>query len=193
MLLKWPPRPLLWVAKRKLRMYYAFMWLAWASFPASSSCFAGMSRLIYSRSHGIRGSYSKKRQILLHRKATLRRSICVVALSSLAPLVLSVVIAAFAVTEGISLSGGWAIFGRFTRRLFNTQKVLERARLAESGVAKFDPVGESIRFELDAINIFIRIVQTLGMQQNCWKWSAWFPGSTMLHVATRVSVKSILY
>ena len=67
--------------------------------------------------------------------------LCVVALSSVAPLILPVGTAALAVTEGISLYGGLAVFGGFV--LFDTQKVLERARLAEAGMAKADPVGES--------------------------------------------------
>lgn len=89
--------------------------------------------------------------------------LCVVALSGLAPLVLPVGTAALAVTQGVSLYGGLAVFGGFV--LYDTQKVLERARLAETGVVKPDAVAESIRFELDVINIFIRIVQILGMQQ----------------------------
>jgi len=89
--------------------------------------------------------------------------LCVVALSSLAPLVLPVGTAALALTQGVSLYGGLAVFGGFV--LFDTQKILERARMAEAGMVKPDPIGESIRFELDVINIFIRIVQILGMQQ----------------------------
>ncbi|CAD6585009.1 MAG: hypothetical protein CYPHOPRED_002950 [Cyphobasidiales sp. Tagirdzhanova-0007] len=89
--------------------------------------------------------------------------LCVVALSGLAPLVLPVGTAALAATQGISLYGGLAVFGGFV--LYDTQKVLQRAKMAEAGTATADPVGESIRFELDVINIFVRIVQILGMQQ----------------------------
>ena len=67
--------------------------------------------------------------------------LCVVALSSVAPLVLPVGTAALAVTEGISLYGGLAVFGGFV--LFDTQKVLEKARMAEAGMVKADPVVES--------------------------------------------------
>lgn len=65
----------------------------------------------------------------------------VVALSSVAPLVLPVGTAALAITEGISLYGGLAVFGGFV--LFDTQKMLERARLTQAGMAKADPVAES--------------------------------------------------
>lgn len=67
--------------------------------------------------------------------------LCVVALSSLAPLVLPVGTAALAVTQGLSLYGGLAVFGGFA--LYDTQKLLERGRLAEQGLVKADPVAES--------------------------------------------------
>jgi len=89
----------------------------------------------------------------------------VVALSSLAPMVLPVTaMRTLAITESISLYGGLAVFGGFV--LFDTQKMLAHARLAEAGRIKRDPIGESISLELDFINIFIRILQILGMQQN---------------------------
>lgn len=67
--------------------------------------------------------------------------LCVVALSSLAPLILPVGTAALAATQGISLYGGLAVFGGFV--LFDTQKILEHARLAEKGVIPADPMAES--------------------------------------------------
>ncbi|PPQ64293.1 hypothetical protein CVT26_002176 [Gymnopilus dilepis] len=90
--------------------------------------------------------------------------ITVVALSSLAPMVLPMGMRALAISESISLYGGLAVFGGFI--LFDTQKILQHARLAEQGQMKADPVNESISLELDMINIFIRIVQILAMQQN---------------------------
>lgn len=56
-----------------------------------------------------------------------------------------------------------AVFGGFT--LYDIQKILHHARLAERGMIKRDPVNESISLELDAINIFVRMVQILAMQQ----------------------------
>jgi FtsH-binding integral membrane protein len=46
------------------------------------------------------------------------------------------------------------------------QKVLNHARMAERGLIPKDPVNEAISLELDFINIFIRMVQILGMSQN---------------------------
>lgn len=61
------------------------------------------------------------------------------------------------------LWGGLAVFGGFT--LYDVQKILHHARLAERGVIKRDAVNESISLELDFINIFVRMVQILGMSQ----------------------------
>jgi len=89
--------------------------------------------------------------------------VTVVALSSLAPMVLPMGMRGLLISEAISLYGGLAVFGGFI--LFDTQKILQHARLAEQGQMKADPVNESISLELDMINIFIRIVQILSMQQ----------------------------
>jgi FtsH-binding integral membrane protein len=45
------------------------------------------------------------------------------------------------------------------------QKILMHARLAERGLIQKDAVNESISLELDFLNIFIRMVQILVMQQ----------------------------
>jgi FtsH-binding integral membrane protein len=66
-------------------------------------------------------------------------------------------------TENIWLYGGLAVFGGFT--LYDVQKVLHHARLAERGLMPKDAVNESISLELDFINIFVRMVQILAMQQ----------------------------
>jgi growth hormone-inducible transmembrane protein len=66
-------------------------------------------------------------------------------------------------TENIWLWGGLAVFGGFT--LYDVQKILHHARLAERGMIKRDAVNESISLELDFLNIFVRMVQILGMQQ----------------------------
>lgn len=65
-------------------------------------------------------------------------------------------------SERIWLYGGLAVFGGFT--LYDVQKVLRNARLARSGMIKRDAVKESISLELDFLNIFIRMVQILGMR-----------------------------
>jgi growth hormone-inducible transmembrane protein len=88
-----------------------------------------------------------------------------VAVSGFAPLVLPVTaVRTLAFTENIWLYGGLAVFGGFT--LYDVQKVLHHARLAERGIIKKDPVNESISLELDFLNIFVRMVQILMMQQN---------------------------
>ncbi|KAM0344440.1 hypothetical protein ACHAPU_007624 [Fusarium lateritium] len=89
----------------------------------------------------------------------------IVAASGLAPLVLpATALRTIAFTESIWLYGGLAVFGGFT--LYDVQKVLHHARLAQAGVMRRDPVNESISLELDFLNIFIRMVQILMMQQN---------------------------
>lgn len=89
----------------------------------------------------------------------------IVAVSGLAPLVIpATATRTLAMTENIWLYGGLAVFGGFT--LYDVQKVLYHARMAERGVMKKDAVNESISLELDFLNIFIRMVQILMMQQN---------------------------
>ncbi len=85
--------------------------------------------------------------------------------SGFAPLVIpATAVRTLALTENIWLYGGLAVFGGFT--LYDVQKVLYHARLAERGVMRRDPVNESISLELDFLNIFIRMVQILAMQGN---------------------------
>ncbi|KAI0377548.1 inhibitor of apoptosis-promoting Bax1-domain-containing protein [Hypomontagnella monticulosa] len=89
----------------------------------------------------------------------------IVAVSGLAPLVIpATAVRTLAFTENIWLYGGLAVFGGFT--LYDVQKILYHARMAERGIIKKDPVNESISLELDFLNIFIRMVQILMMQQN---------------------------
>jgi FtsH-binding integral membrane protein len=49
--------------------------------------------------------------------------------------------------------------------LYDVQKILAHARMAAEGRIKADPVGESLSLEPDSINIFVRIVQVLMLQQ----------------------------
>ncbi|KAJ7146296.1 inhibitor of apoptosis-promoting Bax1-domain-containing protein [Mycena epipterygia] len=91
--------------------------------------------------------------------------VSVVALSALAPLALpATAVRALAVTEAVYLYGGLAVFGGFV--LYDTQKILMHARMAEQGLMKRDPVNEAIGLQLDMINIFIRLVQILSMNNN---------------------------
>ncbi|KAJ3579887.1 hypothetical protein NPX13_g677 [Xylaria arbuscula] len=88
-----------------------------------------------------------------------------VAVSGFAPLILpATAVRTLAFTENIWLYGGLAVFGGFT--LYDVQKILHHSRLAERGIIKKDPINESISLELDFLNIFIRMVQILMMQQN---------------------------
>ncbi|KAL2145791.1 hypothetical protein VTI28DRAFT_6290 [Corynascus sepedonium] len=89
----------------------------------------------------------------------------IVAVSGFAPLVLpATAVRTLAVTENLWLYGGLAVFGGFT--LYDVQKVLYHARAAQRGIIKEDPINESISLELDFLNIFVRMVQILMMQNN---------------------------
>ena len=99
-----------------------------------------------------------KQEKYLYLGGPLLAGVAVVALSGLAPLVIPATAARTLMwSENIWLYGGLAVFGGFT--LYDVQKVLYHARLAEQGLAKKDTVNESISLELDFINIFIRLVQ----------------------------------
>jgi len=105
-----------------------------------------------------------KQEKYLYLGGPLLAGVAIVALSGLAPLVLPATAAKTLMwTENIWLYGGLAVFGGFT--LYDVQKILHHARLAERGLVRKDAVNESISLELDFINIFIRLVQILGMQQ----------------------------
>lgn len=89
----------------------------------------------------------------------------IVMAAGFAPLLLpATAVRTLAFTENLWLWGGLAVFGGFT--LYDVQKVLYHARLAQQGVIKRDAVNESIALELDFLNIFVRMVQILMMQQN---------------------------
>jgi FtsH-binding integral membrane protein len=106
-----------------------------------------------------------KQEKYLYLGGPLLAGVAIVALSGLAPLVVPAAAARTLMwTENIWLYGGLAVFGGFT--LYDVQKILYHARLAERGLAQKDVVNESISLELDFLNIFIRMVQILGMRQN---------------------------
>ncbi|TFK56754.1 Bax inhibitor family protein [Heliocybe sulcata] len=100
----------------------------------------------------------------LYMGGPLLAGVTVVALSSLAPMALPLGMRGLAISEAISLYGGLAVFSGFV--LFDTQKILNHARMAQAGALPRDPLRESISLELDMINIFVRMVQILAMQNN---------------------------
>ncbi|KAI0361489.1 Bax inhibitor family protein [Trametes cingulata] len=121
---------------------------------------------------GVVGSLSyvgatAKNDTYLYMGGPLLAGVTVVALSSLAPMVLPLGLRGLAVSEAISLYGGLAVFSGFV--LFDTQKILNNARLAEQGRVARDPLKESISLELDMINIFIRLVHILSQRQQSRK------------------------
>jgi len=60
----------------------------------------------------------------------------------------------------VSLYGGVGLFGLYTA--FDTQRVLHDAQTKPT----FDPINQQMGLYLDTINIFIRLVQILMMQQS---------------------------
>lgn len=104
-----------------------------------------------------------KQEKYLYLGAPLLAGVTIVALSGFAPLVLPATAARSLMwSERIWLYGGLAVFGGFT--LYDVQKILHHARLAERGIIKRDIVNESISLTLDFINIFVRMVQILAMR-----------------------------
>lgn len=106
-----------------------------------------------------------KQEKYLYLGGPLLAGVALVAVSGFAPLILpATAVRTLAISENIWLWGGLAVFGGFT--LYDVQKILAHARMAERGLIPKDPVNESISLELDFLNIFIRMVQILMMQQN---------------------------
>jgi len=105
-----------------------------------------------------------KQEKYLYIGGPLLAGVAIVALSGLAPLVIPATAARTLMwSENIWLYGGLAVFGGFT--LYDVQKILNHARMAQRGLMKRDAVNESLSLELDFINIFVRMVQILAMQQ----------------------------
>jgi len=89
----------------------------------------------------------------------------VVVLASLARMFFPVGGAAFTLVSNVSLYGGLGVFSLFM--LFDTQRALENGRqLALSPHQKPDYINESIGIYLNIINIFVRMVEILAMNQN---------------------------
>jgi len=125
---------------------------------------AGLYTIAMMGSISIVGATAKQEKYLYIGGPLLAGAALVMA-SGLAPLILPVTaVRTLALTESVWLYGGLAVFGGFT--LYDVQKVLYHARLAERGAIRRDPVNESISLELDFLNIFIRMAQILMMQGN---------------------------
>ncbi|PYH90508.1 Bax inhibitor family protein [Aspergillus ellipticus CBS 707.79] len=106
-----------------------------------------------------------KQEKYMYLGAPLLAGVTIVALSGLAPLILPATATRTLMwSEKIWLYGGLAVFGGFT--LYDVQKILHHARLAQRGLVRKDVVNESISLELDFINIFVRMVQILGMRSS---------------------------
>lgn len=105
-----------------------------------------------------------KNDKFLYMGGPLLAGLTVVALSSIAPMALpSMGLRGLAIAESISLYGGLAVFSGLV--LYDTQKILAHGRMVEEGRMKGDTMNESISLQLDMINIFIRLVQILAMNQ----------------------------
>ncbi|MCJ1269930.1 hypothetical protein MMC22_009823 [Lobaria immixta] len=106
-----------------------------------------------------------KQEKYLYLGGPLLAGVAIVAVSGFAPLVLpATAVRTLLWTERLWLYGGLAVFGGFT--LYDVQKILHHARMAERGLIQKDTVNESIHLELDFLNIFIRFAQILAMRSN---------------------------
>ena len=90
----------------------------------------------------------------------------VVFMSSIASAFLPPTTALGASVMSIALYGGLVLFSGFL--LYDTQKIIHRAENHPNGwgVAKYDPVKNSIGIYISTMNIFIRIAQILAMGGN---------------------------
>lgn len=92
-----------------------------------------------------------KQEKYLYLGGPLLAGVAIVAVSGFAPLVLPATAARTLLwTERLWLYGGLAVFGGFT--LYDVQKILYHARMAERGLLQKDTVNESISLELDFLN-----------------------------------------
>lgn len=92
-----------------------------------------------------------KQEKYLYLGGPLLAGVAIVAVSGFAPLVLpATAIRTLVWTERLWLYGGLAVFGGFT--LYDVQKILYHARMANQGLIQKDTVNESIHLELDFLN-----------------------------------------
>lgn len=156
------PKYALWTAFNMTQAAFVAPMLAFVPMPLLAR--AGLYTVAMMGAISIVGATAKQEKYL-YIGGPLLAGAAIVAVSGLAPLVIpATAVRTLALTESIWLYGGLAVFGGFT--LYDVQKVLYHARLAQAGVIKKDAVNESISLELDFLNIFIRMVQLLMMQQN---------------------------
>ncbi|KAI2620491.1 inhibitor of apoptosis-promoting Bax1-domain-containing protein [Hypoxylon sp. NC1633] len=155
------PKYALWTAFNATQAAFVAPLLAFA--PGALIARAGLYTVAMMGSISFIGATAKQEKYL-YIGGPLLAGAAIVAVSGLAPLIIpATAVRTLAMTENIWLYGGLAVFGGFT--LYDVQKVLYHARLAERGIIKKDAVNESISLELDFLNIFIRMVQILMMQQ----------------------------
>ncbi|KAM6537696.1 hypothetical protein FALCPG4_003604 [Fusarium falciforme] len=156
------PKYALWTAFNATQAAFVAPLLAFV--PGALIARAGLYTVAMMGGISIVGATAKQEKYL-YIGGPLLAGAAIVAASGLAPLIIpATAIRTLAFTESLWLYGGLAVFGGFT--LYDVQKVLYHARLAQAGVMRRDPVNESISLELDFLNIFIRMVQILMMQQN---------------------------
>ncbi|KAI1803576.1 inhibitor of apoptosis-promoting Bax1-domain-containing protein [Daldinia bambusicola] len=156
------PKYALWTAFNATQAAFVAPLLAFA--PGALIARAGLYTIAMMGSISFVGATAKQEKYL-YIGGPLLAGAAIVAVSGLAPLVIpATAVRTLAVTEKLWLYGGLAVFGGFT--LYDVQKILYHSRLAEQGIIKKDTVNESISLELDFLNIFIRMVQILMMQQN---------------------------
>lgn len=92
-----------------------------------------------------------KQEKYLYLGGPLLAGVAIVAVSGFAPLVLPVTAARTLLwSERVWLYGGLAVFGGFV--LYDVQKILQHARMAQRGMIPKDTVNESIHLELDFLN-----------------------------------------
>lgn len=166
-----------WTVITNLRYSYIQKHVLWSAFNLSQAALLAplyfYSPAILARAGmytvGVIGSIAfvaatAKEDKYLYLGGPLLAGVAVVALSGLAPMVLPLGSRALMGAEALWMYGGLAVFGGFT--LYDVQKIMNHARLAEQGLIKKDTVNESISLELDFLNIFIRLVQILAQRQN---------------------------
>ncbi|KAM3533035.1 hypothetical protein MY4038_003664 [Beauveria bassiana] len=155
------PKYALWTAFNATQAAFVAPMLAFL--PGALLARAGLYTVAMMGSIAIVGATAKQEKYL-YIGGPLLAGAAIVAASGFAPLLLPVTaVRTLAFTENIWLYGGLAVFGGFT--LYDVQKILHHARLAQAGYMKRDPVNESISLELDFLNIFIRMVQILSTNQ----------------------------
>ncbi|KAI8955693.1 bax inhibitor family protein [Xylaria longipes] len=156
------PKYALWTAFNATQAAFVAPLLAFA--PGALIARAGLYTVAMMGAISFVGATAKQEKYL-YIGGPLLAGAALVAVSGFAPLIIpATAVRTLAFTENIWLYGGLAVFGGFT--LYDVQRILHHGRMAEQGIIKRDPINESISLELDFLNIFIRMVQILMLQQN---------------------------